>query len=293
MESVLSSIRGRGGIATTAQLRSDGWGRGAIQTTLESGEIFRARQGWYVLANTDPTLLECVRIGGAATCSTGLSLHGLWSRHDSTLHVRVPAHDARLRTPRDSRVRLTSAEPVRVHWTDSARRGLTTPALAAPLECLRDSLLCQSGEDLLASADSFLARGRVSAPEWRQFLEGASAESRAVLQRASALRESGTESIFFWRFGPPLDAIGVSLRSQVRLDGVGRVDFVAGERLVIEVDGAAYHVDRQRFENDRRRDARAGALGHRVLRFSYEQVVTRWPEVEAAVWAAIARGDHL
>ncbi len=45
-------------------------------------------------------------------------------------------------------------------------------------------------------------------------------------------------------------------------------------------------------ESDRRRDAIASALGYRVLRFSYWQVVERWAEVEAAVWAAVSRGDH-
>ncbi len=80
---------------------------------------------------------------------------------------------------------------------------------------------------------------------------------------------------------------------QVEIRGVGRVDFLVGERLVIEVDGREYHVDVERFENDRRRDALLSGLGFRVLRFSYEQVLRRWSEVAAAVFGAIARGDHL
>jgi very-short-patch-repair endonuclease len=71
------------------------------------------------------------------------------------------------------------------------------------------------------------------------------------------------------------------------------VDFVIGERLVIEVDGAEYHTDPVRFEADRRRDALLSARGYRVLRFSYRLVIDDWPTVETAVLAAVARGDHL
>ena len=65
-----------------------------------------------------------------------------------------------------------------------------------------------------------------------------------------------------------------------------------GRRLVVEVDGAAYHIDPVRFEADRTRDAELCALNFIVLRFSYNQVIYRWSEVEGAVLAAVARGDH-
>jgi very-short-patch-repair endonuclease len=73
--------------------------------------------------------------------------------------------------------------------------------------------------------------------------------------------------------------------------GGDRVDFVIGRRLIVETDGETYHSDPIRFEADRRRDARLSVLGYRVLRFSYNQVRTRLTEVEAAILAAIARGD--
>lgn len=85
----------------------------------------------------------------------------------------------------------------------------------------------------------------------------------------------------------------VELRQQVRVRGIGRVDFLIGDGLVIEVDGAEFHTSRTDFEEDRRRDALLSALGYRVLRFSYNQIASRWPEVEAAIRAAVARGDHL
>ena len=79
---------------------------------------------------------------------------------------------------------------------------------------------------------------------------------------------------------------------QIKVAGVGRVDFLIGECLVVEVDGAEFHTTREAFEEDRRRDALLSSLGYRVLRFSYNQINKRWPVVEAALLAAISRGDH-
>lgn len=45
------------------------------------------------------------------------------------------------------------------------------------------------------------------------------------------------------------------------------------ERLVIEVDGWAFHRSRERFERDRERDARLVVAGYTVLRFTWHQVV--------------------
>ena len=295
MTSVLMSIRQRDDLATTAELHQDGWGRGAIRTALNSGQIIRARQGWYAARDLDATLLRCVRVGGAATCCTGLAAHGCWTFADSRVHVRVPAHDARLRTPRDSRERLGESDDARVHWV--AERRLSRPAsiarmLCSPLACLTDAIACHDEEQLLALADSALHHRVVSSDAWSSFLRTVSPAASAVFSLASAARESGIESLLFARLSDALALRGLPLQSQVTVAGVGRVDFVVGSSLIIEVDGATYHLDRDRFESDRRRDARASSIGCRVLRFSFDQVVFRWPEVEAAVWAAVARGDH-
>src|SRR5690606_28558030 len=100
--------------------------------------------------------------------------------------------------------------------------------------------------------------------------------------------ESIIESITRFR----LQYMGIEPTVQMRIAGVGRVDFVLGERLVIEVDGWAHHADQEQFEADRRRDARLSVRGYRVLRFSYNQVMNHWSEVHAAILAALARGDQ-
>jgi len=57
------------------------------------------------------------------------------------------------------------------------------------------------------------------------------------------------------------------------------VDFLwTSERVVVEVDGFAFHKSRRPFENDRRRDARLAAFGFRVLRVTWRQL-TNEPHV--------------
>lgn len=72
-------------------------------------------------------------------------------------------------------------------------------------------------------------------------------------------------------------------------DWVGRVDFVfRPARLVVEVDGRAYHTALLDRERDERRDNRLMAAGWRVLRFTWRQLVERPHEVVALVRAALA-----
>jgi very-short-patch-repair endonuclease len=45
------------------------------------------------------------------------------------------------------------------------------------------------------------------------------------------------------------------------------------QRLIVEVDGYAYHSTRHAFERDRARDAALQAAGYRVVRFTWRQIV--------------------
>jgi very-short-patch-repair endonuclease len=64
---------------------------------------------------------------------------------------------------------------------------------------------------------------------------------------------------------------------------------VVGTRVVIEVDGAEYHSSRERFENDRRRDAELASRGYLTIRLSYDQVMNNWPWCEARILAVLSQ----
>jgi len=67
------------------------------------------------------------------------------------------------------------------------------------------------------------------------------------------------------------------------------VDFLwPGERLVVEVDGYAFHSTRAAFERDRVRDADLQAHGYRVLRFTWRRLAEAPEAVITAIATALA-----
>ena len=60
------------------------------------------------------------------------------------------------------------------------------------------------------------------------------------------------------------------------------------ERLVVEVDGFAFHGHRVAFEADRRRDATLVAAGYRVIRVTWRQLTEEPLAVVATLSAALA-----
>lgn len=281
------SIRRRGGLAATHELRADGHGRSAITVALRSGSIVRVRQGWYAEAGRNVELLRAARVGGRATCSTALDLLGFWVVADDHLHVRVDPHATQLRHSRDKRRRLV-ADPakVRVHW--NGRVAHRSRLIVSPMDALRDYAQCAPAELVGASAESIAHQRPDLRAEIRRWASERRRGLRRVLEHVDGVSESGTEFLVRWRL---LRTLPIPVVPQAQIPGVGRVDFLIGERLVIEVDSEKYHTDPAAFEADRRRDAALSIRGIRVLRFSYHQVLDEPDVVEAAVRAALARGD--
>jgi very-short-patch-repair endonuclease len=288
MISLTESVRRRGGLAATFELYEDGHTKNGVAAAVHSGAIIRVRQGWFAQADTNPVWLEAVRVGGRLTALSALKLQGFWSYPTDDLHVAVHPHDARLRTRLDKTRRLAEvARPATcVHWRE---HGAGSRFMLTPIDCLADVMTCQPPYVVAAVADSVLFQRPELSFDWRDLVMTSPQSHQNYLGIVDGVCESGTESIFWLRIQP----FGLKVARQVHVPGVGRVDFRIGPKLIIEIDGAAYHTDPVAFHRDRHRDAVLSALGYRVLRFSYYQVIYAWPEVEAAVIGALLRGDHL
>lgn len=281
------SVRLRGGLAATYELLQDGHTRRDIAAAVAARTVVRVRQGWFASRDIHPAIHQAARVGGRLGCVSALALHGVWVPGVDELHVTVAAHACRLRTPRDMRKRIAELpDPrLRVHWRTAA---VGTRLMLSPVSAMVDVLDCQPVDFVAAIGDSLLLNHPGLWGAWRELLSERPPADQLWLTCVDGVCESGSESLVWFR----LRLYSLPIRRQVSIVGVGRVDFLIGERLVIEVDGAAYHTDPERFEADRHRDAALSRRGFRVLRFSYRQVLDRWPEVEQAILAAVIRGDH-
>lgn len=279
-----------GGAAATHELYAAGITRGRLRRLLADGCLIRARQGWYALPSTAADALAALRIGGRLDCVSALEALGCWRPDGCGLHVAVPGDAVRLRAPGDARARLDVSDHVTVHWNDDE----VGERLSVTIErALEQMVRCQPAEFAVAIADSALAatKGRrplISRSAWRRIASSHPRSGRLLLE-VDPLSGSGTESVFRIRL---LVRCGLRPRAQVAVRGVGRVDFLLGRRLVIEVDSEMFHANPAQYHADRRRDALLSARGYRVLRFTYQQVLHDWPLVEASVRAAVRRGDH-
>ncbi|MFJ4223294.1 endonuclease domain-containing protein [Microbacterium sp. NPDC089695] len=227
-----------------------------------------------VLPGLDPRLVGAVARGVVLSCVTAAERAGLWVPEKRLLHVAARPNAARLEVP----------PGVVVHWA--------RPLVPRDPELLEDGIVnslvliagCLPLEHAVVVWESALNAGVVD----RAFLSAFELPSaaRAVLDRARPFADSGLESILVFR----LRWLGVRMLPQAWILG-RRVDLLMGERLVIQADGAT-HTGLQR-SNDIAHDRQLTLRGYHVLRFSYEQIMDRWPDVQAAVMEAIAQGRHL
>jgi very-short-patch-repair endonuclease len=258
-----------------AVLQTAGLSARAVQRAAARGTIRRVRSGWYALDDLDPLLLQAAGAGGAVGCVSGCRLWGIWAPHHEALHLIVPRNARRIR----------AAAGTIVHWTG-------TPGSSHPLsplaECVRVAVRCADAADAFAVVESVLRSRRDSSWLARAVLESP-LDRRELLRRAGSASESGTESIVAFH----LLRIGVPFIQQASIAGVGRVDFVIGDRLILEADSDEHHGKPEQRRRDRRRDTSAAALGLTTLRFDYTQVVFDWSTCELAIRAALAHGDHV
>jgi very-short-patch-repair endonuclease len=268
-------------VADSTVLRSLGLSEKLLAREVQTGRLVRVRHGVYATPDAPREQVRAARIGGRLTSYSALRARDLWCPPgDDRLHVAVGAHARALRDP-DSGAPFAPRADVVVHWRAQPARlsrlheQLPLPAVMRHLPSALDSAF------VVAVLDSALRRGAVTTWELSRSFAGVPRLLRA-LARADPRAESGIESVARCR----LREARLDVRPQVRI-GRYRVDFLVGERVVVEIDGREHHDDPVAFERDRRRAAELTRLGYRVLHFSYSQVLFDWPSCLAAVRAAL------
>ncbi|MEW1963479.1 type IV toxin-antitoxin system AbiEi family antitoxin domain-containing protein [Microbacterium sp. NPDC077644] len=295
MSFVLAStaLQQTGPIARTSELRERGVSKRELARAHRAGEIIKVRQGVYAALGTDDLLLHAAEHGGAPGCAGAGRLHGLWMLDDESetgLHLWL-GHAAE----RHACDRTDCARSIRMHWDDGvAGLGAVPPVHNTLLQIA----LCLGEEPFFVALESALRQSRLPRNAERWLRRRLPEALKWLVNFARADADSGLESLIRLR----MHRVGVDMRSQVLIDGVGEVDFVIGDRLIVEADGKENHDDDpgvsaplkgSRRHKDLVRDAKAAALGYETLRFDYALIVHDWPTVEAAILAKVRAGAHL
>lgn len=282
-----SALMALGPLARTAALRSRGVTAREIARARAAGEIIQVRRGVYASRDADPALMHAAQHGGAVGCVTAGRMLGLWMLDDGEeLHIwRGHAGN-----PHDCR---RPGCEVRVHWDDGdAAIGVLPPVRNVLLQIA----LCAGEETFFAALESGLRQSLVTLGDMRWLAARLPGALCWLLAFARADADSGLESLVRLR----LHRLGLAVRTQVRIDDVGEVDFLIGDRLIIEADGKQNHDDRAIDGSERslrhkdlQRDARAATHGYRTLRFDYAMIVHHWDVVAEAILAVVAADGHL
>ncbi len=306
---VLRAARDRQGVLSRRELRAAGVGDAALARAVARGTVLRVRRRVYALEplpplprflvtdrGVDPDVVPAVRAallelgpGAAAAGRTAAVLRGWGLLHEPrrAVEVVVPhGHDCsplgvRARQARDLHV----DDLVPVH-------GLAPLPVTTAVQTVLDCVLALPRLDATVVADSALRAGAVTMDELQGAVarlpgRRAAARARRVVEGCDPECGSVLESV--QRVRMVLAGLGgFATQVVLRSAPVLRVDFCfAAARLVVEVDGARWHPDPAR---DQHRDNELAALGWRVLRFTWSEVVHDSARVLATVRAALGTG---
>jgi very-short-patch-repair endonuclease len=258
------------GVVTTKQLAEAGLGDRAVAHRVSHARLTRIHRGVYRVGPTSgPYALEMAAVlatGGALSHHTAAALWGIRPPHDGPPHVTVAKGS---RSRRGLRVHRSASLNAAVHL------GLPLTTAARTLHDLAP--LLHQGE-LDRAVEEALIRGLTTVEELT---------TRPALRRATIEEPQITRSDAERRLRRLIRAAKLPRAvTNTRVAGWEVDAFWPAQKLVVEVDGFAYHGNRAAFERDRRKDAALVAAGYRVVRITWRQLVDE-PHVVVALLARL------
>jgi very-short-patch-repair endonuclease len=273
-------LASRRGIAHRQEALRAGYRVTEVRSLVATGGARSIRRTWLASPTADADLVAAAEAGGRLACVSVARRRGWWQHAptDTGLHLSFSPNGRA-----DGRAAFGGV----AHWNRPI-------APADPFlleESLEDALAhvagCLPPEQALAVWETAIRTEKLS-PDALREIRWSTRAAAACAESVTGLADSGLESIFVYRLGP----WGIPFRQQVVLAG-RPVDVLIGERLVIQVDGYAYHFSSADRTRDVAHDAELRLRGYTVLRFTYAQIMHDWPAVARVISRAIAAGAHL
>lgn len=258
-----------GGVARTGQLLAFGFTRSELRSLRDTG-VTQPRRGVFMLQDANPALVAATKHNARVSCASAAGLYGLWLRKPPHRHHLSCNHGhgngfVRHRTSRfepHATLPLAAIEDVVLHGLSClpppASTALATSAIRlhdVPLDLLKEQLVGDKSGPVLAAL-------------------------RQLDLRSESIVEVDARHLFLTN--------GISFEQQVQLDGIGRVDFLIEDFLIVEMDGHAFHSGRQEMLRDRARNNSSAVQGFAVLRYMPEVIWFEPERVVAEIQAVLA-----
>lgn len=280
-------------MVTRAQLVVAGIGRSAIARALADGRLVSLHRGVYAVGHAalrrEAEWLAAVLACGEGAVLSHRSAAAAWEMgadDGERVHVTVVGNGGRRQaTLAAHRCRLDAAD-------STCRWGL---AITTPARTLLD-LAEVVPRDELARATERCVLARRFDPRAMEAVISRGAGRRGLRALRAVLAElellgGPTRSELERRALRMLRSRGLPRPAVNAMVGPYEVDLLWPEqRLVVELDGFAFHASPVAFERDRRRDADLQARGFRVLRFTWRQVTREPAWVAARISSLLDRG---
>jgi very-short-patch-repair endonuclease len=280
------------GLFTRAQAQECGYSPGQVRTRLANGTWIRVARG--VLAAAGLQLTPELRARAAQLAVKGSVIGGpsaaaLWRMPVEPIFTLLIVPRRTTHELPDVRCKVETLDPREVHLFDGA---LITSRGRTVFDCLW-LLPHRQALDLL---DRALQREWITHDQLAARLHGF-AGRHGARQVVRLMKTVSTGTHF------AAERLAVRLLRSARIDGweanqalydrdglIGVVDLVLRHaRLVIELDGWAFHVTPDRFQRDRQRQNRLVGAGWTVLRFTWRDLTERPDYVITTIRATLRR----
>jgi very-short-patch-repair endonuclease len=255
----------RAGMAKTSALYGAGFTRSSIGRAVSAGRIVRLRRGVYSLPLEADVFGVALHHNALLTCLSAAPTYRLW-----TLDEAGPPH-------------LAAGHRATPPGTLAHGRCFHARHPWLPVSGLADVLIhalrCLPELQSLVMVQCAAQRGDISVEFLRRKLPGnRNARARAVLDHVIPRADSLLEVLANFHFRQA----GLYVRRHVQLPGVGEVDFMIEDCLVVETDGGT-HLEPRQVKKDRKRNNATVIGGHLGLRFGYDDVVNHPARMVAEV----------
>jgi very-short-patch-repair endonuclease len=247
---------------TTRQLAAAGIGERAVAHRVATGRLVRLFRGVYrvgpILPPFGREMAAVLACGDNALLShhSAAAIWGIRPAHEGDVHVTVSGRDQRPR------------QGIQVHRSLSLNAAVQDGLpLTTPARTLQDLATILPQHQLDRATEEAQVLRLVTREELEQL------PSRPALKRALHTEPALTRSEAERKL---LDLVRAARlpRPETNVQVAGyEVDFLwRDHRLVVEVDGFAFHATRTASERDRTRDATLQAAGYRVVRLTWRQL---------------------